>query len=94
MTIADWNVLSEELQVVLSREALKRATATVALQAEMLASEMEAGILADRGGPDALRLFATLMRTLGAQPLDPAKGEPLEPLPQAGCGPITIGSGR
>jgi hypothetical protein len=68
MTIADWNVLSEELQVVLSREALKRATATVALQAEMLASEMEAGILADRGGPDALRLFATLMRTLGEEP--------------------------
>jgi hypothetical protein len=67
MTIDDWNVLSDELQMVLSREALKRASTTVALQAEMLASEMEGGLLADRGGPDALRLLATLMRTLGEE---------------------------
>ena len=67
MTIDDWNVLSEDLQLSLSREALHRATATVALQAETLAREMESGLLADRGGPDALRLFANLMRTLGEE---------------------------
>lgn len=70
--ISDWNVLSEDLQLVLSREALKRAAATVASQAETLACEMEAGVLADRGGPDALRLLAALMRLLGEEPARPA----------------------
>lgn len=57
-----WTTLPEELQLVLSREAMRRAAATLAEQAELLAEEMERGTLSDRGGPDALRLFAAVVR--------------------------------
>jgi hypothetical protein len=62
MRTASWNTLPEELQLVLSREALRRAAETLAEHAELLAEEMERGTLADRGGPDALRLFAAVVR--------------------------------
>jgi hypothetical protein len=62
---ADWNALSDDLQLLLSREAMRRASDTIATQAEMLAGEMEAGGLCDRGGPDALRLFAAVLRATG-----------------------------
>lgn len=57
-----WNQLSEDLQIALSREALRRAIATIAAQAEVLADEIEYGGLTDRGGPEALRLFAAVVR--------------------------------
>jgi Mor family transcriptional regulator len=60
---AEWNLLTEDQQLVLSREALKRAAETLADHAEILAAEMEDGALLDRGGPDALRLFAAVVRT-------------------------------
>ncbi len=60
---AEWNLLSEDQQLVLSREALRRAAETLADHAEILAKEMEHGALLDRGGPDALRLFAAVVRT-------------------------------
>ncbi|MBB5691623.1 hypothetical protein GXW77_20295 [Roseomonas alkaliterrae] len=63
MPPADWNGLTEDLQLLLSREALRRAAETLAEHAEILAKEMEAGALLDRGGPDALRLFAAVVRT-------------------------------
>ena len=69
---ADWNQLSEALQIALSREALHRASATIATQAEVLAGEMECGGLADRGGADALRLFAAVLRIEGRDDLAPA----------------------
>jgi hypothetical protein len=62
---SDWNLLSDDLQLNLSREALRRAADTIAGHAEVLAGEMEAGSLADRGGPDALRLLAAVVRTTG-----------------------------
>ncbi|WP_137177982.1 hypothetical protein [Roseomonas sp. AR75] len=62
MRTASWNTLPEELQLVLSREALRRAAETLAEHADMLAEEMERGTLTDRGGPDALRLFAAVVR--------------------------------
>jgi len=65
----DWNLLSDELQLHLSREALHRAAATIAVQAEVMAQEMERGGLVDRGGPDALRLFAAVVRVTGQDPL-------------------------
>jgi hypothetical protein len=65
--LSDWNLLSDELQLVLSKEALRRAAATIAVQADLLAGEIEAGTLLDRGGADALRLFAELLRTLGQE---------------------------
>jgi hypothetical protein len=63
--LRDWDMLSDELQLALSSQALRLAADTVAGQAELLAGEIEAGILADRGGPDALRLLAAVMREAG-----------------------------
>ncbi|MEO3474789.1 hypothetical protein AAFN86_23205 [Roseomonas sp. CAU 1739] len=63
MRPAGWNHLAEDVQLVLSREALRRAAETLADHAEILAREMEDGALLDRGGPDALRLFAAVVRS-------------------------------
>ncbi len=68
----DWNSLSEHLQLILSREAMRRASDMIAEQAETFAREMETGGLADRGGPDALRLLAAVVRMAGQDPLIPA----------------------
>jgi hypothetical protein len=62
---ADWHLLSDKAQLVLSFAALIRAAETLAVQAETLAREMEAGRIGDRGGPDALRLFAAVVRVSG-----------------------------
>jgi len=63
--LSDWNEMSDDLQLTLAREALLRAAETIADQAELLAGEMEAGGLTDRGGPDALRLLARVVRLNG-----------------------------
>ncbi len=70
--ITDWNQLSDEAQIALSRAALHRAVAAIAAQAEVLADEMEYGELADHGGADALRLFAAVVRINDAPDLVPA----------------------
>jgi hypothetical protein len=62
MPPSDWNQLPDEMQLVLTREALRRAAETLAEHAELLAVEIEAGSLTDRGGPEALRLFAAVVR--------------------------------
>lgn len=62
-----WDSLSDELQLELAGQALLRAAATLAGQAECLATEMEGGALADQGGPDALRLFAAVVRVVSQQ---------------------------
>ncbi|MCU0888241.1 MAG: hypothetical protein MUC64_09550 [Rubritepida sp.] len=62
MPPSDWKNMPDELQLVLAREALRRAAETLAEHAELLAVEMEAGTLRDRGGPEALRLFACVVR--------------------------------
>ncbi len=69
---ADWNQMPEDLQVGLAHEALSRAVAMLAEQAEALADEIERGSLTDRGGPNALRLFAAVVRIDGADELEPA----------------------
>ena len=69
--VSDWSLLSEALQLALSREALRRAGETIAGQAEVLAEEMECGALADSGGPYALRLFAAVVRDNGTDALGP-----------------------
>ncbi len=68
----DWNLLSDDLQLILSRAALRRAVETIAGQAEILASEMEGGGLANLGGPEALRLLAAVARATGQESLGPA----------------------
>lgn len=60
--LSDWNCLSEETQLLLSREALRRAVAILGVQAEILADQIETGLLPDRGGPEALRLIAAITR--------------------------------
>lgn len=62
MHAAHWQSLPDETQLALSREALRRAAETLAEHAELLAGEMETGALLDCGGPDALRLFAAVVR--------------------------------
>jgi hypothetical protein len=64
--IAEWNNLPESLQLHLAQQAFRQATETIAGQAETLASEFEAGTLADRGGAEALRLMAAIVRALGS----------------------------
>ena len=66
--LADWNVLSDSTQLTLSREALRHAAETIAGQAETLAQEIESGTLSDRGGADALRLLAAVIRLNGQAP--------------------------
>ena len=61
MPHAEWTTMPDDLQLALSREALRRATETLAEHARLLALEMEQGALSDRGGPDALRLFAAVV---------------------------------
>ena len=65
----DWNILSDDLQLVLSREALRRAGEIIAGHAELLACEMDAGCLLDRGGADALRLLAGVVRVTAMEAL-------------------------
>jgi hypothetical protein len=67
----EWNALSDGLQLTLAREAMQRAAQAIAGQAESLAGEIECGSLGDRGGPEALRLLATLLRLSARDPLLP-----------------------
>ena len=71
MPHADWTHLSDDQQLALSREALRRAADTFADHAEVLAIEMDHGTLADRGGPDALRLFAAVIRATNRDAFGP-----------------------
>ena len=66
-----WHRLSDEMQLVLAREAMIRAAATLADQAEMIGLEMEAGTLHDRGGPEASRLFAAIIRATNTDIMGP-----------------------
>lgn len=59
---AGWDLLSDRQQVEIAYSALQFALGSVAEQADVLAHEMEQGALLDRGGPDALRLLATVLR--------------------------------
>ena len=65
-----WPRLAEPDQLALAEAALRRAAQTIACQAETLASETESGHLADRGGANALRLLAAVVR--GQQRGEPA----------------------
>ena len=68
---SDWDALPEQLQLALAQEAMRRAADTIAGQAETLAGEIEDGSLADRGGPDALRLLDAVVRLAARDKLVP-----------------------
>ena len=70
--VNEWNQLSDAAQLRIAREAMHRAVETIASHAEMLAAEMEAGSIADLGGPEALRLLATMVRLNGRDQSVPA----------------------
>ena len=70
--ICDWSLLSEPLQHAVAREAMLRSAETIAGQAMVLAAEMEDGGLPDRGGAEALRLFAAVVRVTGREAAPPA----------------------
>jgi len=67
-TPQDWHALTDAAQLALTQLALQRAAETIAHQAELLAEEMEDGHLRDRGGPEALRLLAAVVRVSGQAP--------------------------
>ena len=69
--LPDWNQLPDDVQIALSREALHRAASIAATQAEVLADEIDNGNLADRGGAEALRLFAAMLRASDCDGLAP-----------------------
>lgn len=66
-----WTDFSEHQQIALSQEALRQAAETLASHAEILAREIENGALLDRGGPDALRLFASVVRSTNEDAFGP-----------------------
>ena len=70
--LRDWNRLPEELQLAVTREALRRAAETIAEQAEMLAVQMDSGAIADQGGAEALRLLAAVVRFADTDRYGPA----------------------
>ncbi len=70
--LADWNLLSDELQLTLSREALRQAVEIVADHAESLAREIEEGGIADHGGAEALRMLAAIIMATRPAPLKTA----------------------
>jgi len=70
--LRDWNRLPEELQLAVTREALRRAAETIADQAELLAVEMDSGVIADQGGAEALRLLAAVVRFADTDRYGPA----------------------
>jgi hypothetical protein len=59
--LSDWSMVSPELQVALSREALRQARQVIGAQAGLLAEQMDAGALTRLDGPDALRLLAMIL---------------------------------
>ena len=67
--VTEWNSLPEPVQLYLAQQAFRQAAETIAGQAEVLAREFEAGTLADRGGAEALRLMAAIVRALGPDAL-------------------------
>ena len=58
----DWQALPDDMQAALAQQAMRRAVLILAEQAELFAMQFQGGVLQDRGAPDALKLFAALVR--------------------------------
>ena len=57
-----WQALADDQQAALAQQAMRRAALILAEQAELFAAQFSGGVLQDRGAPDALKLFAALVR--------------------------------
>jgi hypothetical protein len=69
---AEWHGISEELQLALATQAMRRAATIIADQADLFAVQFANATLQDRGAVEALKLFATLLRETSAECLRPA----------------------
>jgi hypothetical protein len=69
---SEWHGISEELQLALATQAMRRAAAIIADQADLFAVQFANATLQDRGAVEALKLFATLLRETSAECLKPA----------------------
>lgn len=67
--LLNWDRLPDDVQLILAQAALSKASGRIAIQAEVLADEIECGNIADCGGPDALRLLAAVLRSAEQEPL-------------------------
>jgi hypothetical protein len=70
--MGEWQQISDELQLLLAQQAMRRASFIIAAQAELFAAQFDNQTLADRGAADALKLFAVLLRETSAECLRPA----------------------
>jgi hypothetical protein len=68
---SEWHLISEELQLVLANQAMRRASTIIADQADLFAVQFATHILQDRGAAEALKLFAVLLRETSAECLVP-----------------------
>jgi hypothetical protein len=71
MALADWQELSEDMQLALAQQAMRRAAHIIADQAELFAIQFTTRTLQDRGAADALKLFAVLLRETSSECLRP-----------------------
>ena len=62
-----WDDLPTDCQLWLAEGAIERASTMLATKAESLAEDIERGEIEDRGGADALRLLARLVRLANLQ---------------------------
>lgn len=67
--LLNWDRLPDDMQLILAQAALCKASSRIAIQAEVLAEEIECGNIADPGGPDALRLLAAVLRSFEQEPI-------------------------
>lgn len=69
---SEWSAISDDLQLALARQAMRRATHIIADQADLFAVQFSSEVLRDRGAADALHLFAVLLRETSTECLRPA----------------------
>jgi hypothetical protein len=68
---SEWHAISEDLQLVLANQAMRRAAFIIADQADLLAIQFATATLQDRGAAEALKLFAILLRETSSECLRP-----------------------
>lgn len=68
---AEWHGISDELQLALAKQAMRRAAGIIADQADLFAIQFVTKTLQDRGAAEALKLFAILLRETSADCLRP-----------------------
>ncbi len=71
-TTTKWQEVSEDLQILVAQQAMRKAALIIAEQAELFAMQFKSGTLQDRGSADGLQLFAALLRETTVETLTPA----------------------